>query len=169
VSRPEPLFPSSSAVPPTCALARLNSREAFEASRTLAEMDPWKTLGYRPEWLLEYLLREDSCLFRYGMFHEERVCGVLCVRHPWLLGPYIEILAVFPNRQGQGWGREVVRWIEDRARPTSRNLWVTVSSFNQKARDFYLRTGFTEIGVLSNLVRKGFDEVLLRKELRPAT
>jgi hypothetical protein len=45
------------------------------------------------------------------------------------------------------------------------NVWILVSSFNTRARRFYARQGYTEIGTLTDFVQPGCDEVLLRKVL----
>jgi ribosomal protein S18 acetylase RimI-like enzyme len=131
----------------------------------LAEMDPWKTLGYSPDGLARYLRRDDPALFCRVARAEAGVAAVLCVRHPWLLGPFIELLACFDPFRGRGLGRKLVEWVERGAFPGSSNLWVTVSSFNVGARGFYRRMGFQEVTELKDLVRPGCDEILLRKRL----
>jgi ribosomal protein S18 acetylase RimI-like enzyme len=90
--------------------------------------------------------------------------GIVCCRYPWLFGPFLELLALYPQFQGHGCGREILDWLEEPAAFT--NLWTTVSSFNLRALNFYIKFGFVEIGSLPNLVRPGFDEILLRKIIR---
>jgi ribosomal protein S18 acetylase RimI-like enzyme len=128
-------------------------------------MDPWRTLGYRPENLLNYLHRKDAGLDRHAIVIEGRTAGVLSVRYPWLMGPYIELFAVLPGYSGRGLGEEVLKWVESRFQANSRNLWATVSAFNTLARTFYQRQGFEEVAPLKELVAAGLDEILLRKNL----
>jgi hypothetical protein len=45
-------------------------------------------------------------------------------------------------------------------------VWVLVSAFNTRARTFYARYDFTEIGTLKDCVQLGYHEILLRKVLR---
>lgn len=150
---------------PHCSLVVLDEDRSVSLSRRLAEMDPWRTLGYRSESLLNYLHRKDSGLDRHAIVIEGQTAGVLSVRYPWLMGPYIELFAVLPRYSGRGLGGEVLRWVECRFQGNSRNLWATVSAFNTPARAFYQGQGFEEVAPLRDLVTPGFDEILLRKHL----
>ena len=153
----------------SCTLSSFEDEDAAEISRVLSSMDPWRRLGYRPDQLRSYLVREDPALKRYAVRVSGDSAGVLCVRHPWLLGPYNELLAVYPRFQGRSLGREVLGWMEEQYRATARNIWTTVSSFNTGARRFYAGMGFTEVAPLSDLIERGYDEILLRKKLAPMT
>jgi len=151
----------------TCTLRRIENgdRAVPKASEMLATMDPWLTLGYSSENLLKLLRRKDSALSRYWVLLSQEPAGVVCVRNPWLRGPYLELLAVFSPYQNMGIGSQIMRWIEEQARPKSGNVWVLVSSFNGRARKFYRSNGFYEITTLPDLVKPGYDEILLRKTL----
>ena len=137
----------------------------MKISRVLASVDPWRRLGYRSEQLFNYLVRHDPALKRYAVKVSDDTAGVVCVRFPWLIGPFNELLAIFDVHQGKGLGREVMNWMEQAYRPLARNLWTTVSSFNTRARQFYDSIGFSETAVLNDLVADGNDEILLRKRL----
>jgi diamine N-acetyltransferase len=133
--------------------------------RRLAAMDPWRTLGYSAEGLVRYLRRDDPSLSCYVAKFGTQTVAVVCVRRPWLMGPFIELLAIFDPFRGKGLGREILGWVEAHVAPGSQNVWVTVSSFNTGARGFYQRMGFEEVAELQDLVRAGSDELLLRKRL----
>jgi ribosomal protein S18 acetylase RimI-like enzyme len=149
-----------------CALAAPPSAAEAEAiGALLAAMDPWATLGVTAAGLAAYLGRDDPALRRYAVRVEGAVAGVVCVRWPWLRGPYIELLGLAPTCQGRGIGAELLAWTEAEARKAGSNLWVAASSFNPRALEFYRRQGFVEVGLIEDLVRPGFDEVLLRKRL----
>lgn len=162
-------FTESSIVLDVCSLEAAEPSGADGLASVLARMDPWKTLGYGSEILSRYLTRPDPGLFRYTVTVDGGTAGCLCIRHPWLMGPFLELLAVFPGFQGQGLGKSLVRWLEREARPSCRNLWTTVSSFNTSAAGFYDHMGFERAGTLDALVKAGFDEILLRKILHQAT
>ena len=84
--------------------------------------------------------------------------------HPWLKGPYPELLAMLPPFQGRGVGSEILAWFEQVALThAARNLWVCASSFNARAIEFYKRQGFRVAATLPGLVVEGCDEILLRK------
>ena len=91
------------------------------------------------------------------------IAGVICIRYPWLLGPYIELLGLKPEYRGLGIGRQIIEWAEKEARRESKNLWVLSSSFNLDALEFYKKRGFFNIGVIEGLVNSKYDEILLRK------
>ncbi|HTH17314.1 MAG TPA: GNAT family N-acetyltransferase [Magnetospirillum sp.] len=128
----------------------------------LAGMDPWHRLGFTAAGLAAYLGREDAALTRVGIEQDGAPAAVLCLRRPWLRGPYIELLAVLPAAQGLGLGRQLVEWA---AAQGGGNLWACVSSFNASARAFYGRAGFVEVAPLPGLVAEGMEEILLRRRL----
>jgi ribosomal protein S18 acetylase RimI-like enzyme len=132
----------------------------------LAQIDPWAGLGYGAEALARYLGRPDPALIRFAVEHgEDSRAGLLAIRHPWLRGPYMEMLAIFPAHQGHGLGATVVAWAAAQARMNSANLWACVSDFNAPARRFYAAQGFMEVAPLDGLVSPGQSEILLRKRL----
>lgn len=128
--------------------------EPFAA--VLSGIDPWRRLGYSPSMLALYLGRTDPALTRMVLPGR----GLIALRSPWLRGPYVELLAVLPEAQGQGGGRRLLDWAEGRG---GANLWACVSAFNHPARAFYARMGFAETAALPGLVTDGEDEILLRK------
>jgi diamine N-acetyltransferase len=86
------------------------------------------------------------------------------IRSPWLKGPYLELLAILPEFQGNRLGAGILAWFEREAlRLEARNLWVRAASFNARALRFYEGHGFRPAATLSGLVAEGYDEILLRK------
>ncbi|MBR9972023.1 GNAT family N-acetyltransferase [Magnetospirillum sulfuroxidans] len=139
---------------------------AFEApalAEALAHMDPWRRLGFSDDGLAGYLTRDDANLLRMVYEQDGQPVGLLCLRSPWLRGPYVEMLAVVPDRQSQGVGSALLAWA---AGQNGGNLWVCVSAFNHRGRDFYGRNGFVEKAELNDLISVGEDEILMRKKLR---
>jgi diamine N-acetyltransferase len=149
----------------SCTLQQLAAEDADPISSTLAVMEPWRTLGYRTDGLARYLLRSDPALNRYSVWVCDEIAGVVGVRYPWLLGPYLELLALFDPHQGKGLGSDILSWLETEARAAAQNLWTLVSAFNTKGRAFYQRFGFVELATLTDLVKVGSDEILMRKRL----
>jgi ribosomal protein S18 acetylase RimI-like enzyme len=158
-------FPPTAALAPGVRLRQLSAGDAAAAARGLAGMDPWLTLGYAAEALTAHLQRPAPGLEKFVLEVAGSAAGVVCLRYPWLLGPYLETLGIWPEFQGRGLGRAVLSWMEDSTLGRAGNLWVAVSAFNRRARAFYQDFGFQEVGVLRDLVRPGFDELLLRKIL----
>lgn len=146
------------------ALHPLAGPDATHWGTVLAAMEPWKRLGSSPGGLARYLCRPDGALFRLAIRVGETGAGVVCVRYPWLRGPFLEVLAITPPFQGQGVGTAVVGWLCGRGAALGEdNLWVTVSDFNGAARGFYGRLGFVAVASLPGLLRAGRQEILLRR------
>lgn len=141
-------------------LRALTEADADWASAALAGIEPWWTLGYSVGTLRGYLTRPDPALNRNIVWIEGQRVGVVALRHPWLRGPYLELLAI--TLPGRGLGSQVIRWAVDQAGP---NLWACVSDFNTCARQFYENQGFVEAAVLPDLVVPGRNEVLMRRRV----
>ena len=127
----------------------------------LCSMDPWLTMEYTPEAFEHYLLHADQALSRYAVMVAGNVAGVLSLRFPWLFGPFIELMALFDGFQGKGIGGRIIDWLFNRYNRA--NLWATVSSFNLKAQRFYSKEGFEQTTLLEDLIKPGWNEILLRK------
>ncbi len=149
-----------------CRLSILLSNDQARAiAQMLAASEPWASLKFSANSLANYLTRDDASLHRYMVTVDGQMAGIICVRHPWLRGPYIELLGIFPSCRGQGIGKQVLAWAEKEARREAKNLWVVASSFNHQALDFYLSQGFYQIGPIQGLITPEHDEILLRKVL----
>jgi ribosomal protein S18 acetylase RimI-like enzyme len=146
-------------------LSPLRTEYVSALSIILCSMDPWLTMEYTPEAFEHYLLHADQALSRYTVMISGNVAGVLALRSPWLFGPFIELMALFDEFQGKGIGSRIIEWAVDRYK--SANLWATVSSFNVKAQGFYSRAGFEQMALLEDLIKPGWNEILLRKRAAP--
>ena len=143
-----------SAPPIELAGARLVGLEPA-ACATLAEaiaaIPPWSLMQYKAEALARYLASDDGAA-RYRIEIGGETAGAVSVRHPWLKGPYLELLAILPPFQGKGIGAELLGWFErEGARLEARNLWACASSFNKRALRFYERHGFRPAATLPGL------------------
>ena len=130
----------------------------------IVAMEPWSVMNYPAETLASFLASPDAGVARYVVNVKDKDAGVVSVRHPWLKGPYLELLALLPAFQSRGIGAEIMRWLEQEGRRAeARNLWVCASGFNERALNFYRRHGFTQAASLRGLVADGYTEILLRK------
>lgn len=129
----------------------------------LAQMNPWRRLGFSDNGLAGYLGRSDAALTRMVVEEDGAAIAVLALRSPWLRGPYVELLAVIPEHQGRGVGAALLAWAAGQG---GGNLWVCVSAFNGRARQFYARNGFAPVATLDDLITSGADEILMRRKLR---
>jgi ribosomal protein S18 acetylase RimI-like enzyme len=149
-----------------CELRLLESGLAEPIAEQLARLHPWLTLGYSATGLRNYLSSDDAHLKRYAIMQAGEVAGVVCVRYPWLRGIYLELIGIFPPAQQRGIGGQVMKWLENQVNGQSNgNVWALVSEFNWPARQFYQHCGFVTIGVIDSLVKKDFNEILVRKQV----
>jgi GNAT superfamily N-acetyltransferase len=133
-------------------------------AHAIVAIPPWSVMGTPAEAMTRYLASDDDGVRRYVIDVGGVAAGAAAVRYPWLRGPYLELLALLPERQDRGIGAAFLSWFEDEAcRYGARNLWACASRFNTRALQFYRRHGFAETAVLPDLVVDGFDEILLRK------
>lgn len=149
------------------AITALEPAQAASIAAVLAEIDPWKTLGYGVELLEQKLGSVHPDVIRYLVMRDGEPHGLVVVRFPWLGGAYIELFAVLPAAQGRGIGHAALEFVESCYSERTTNLWLLVSGFNSGARRFYERHGFRPIGVIDDLVLKGQHEVLMRKVIAP--
>jgi len=157
---PSKLPPAGS---PAATFRHIEPATAEIVGAALASMDPWRTLGMSATALTGLLLDPGHHLRCEAMFMDGIPVGVIALRHPWLYGPYVALLAVLPDWQGRGLGSVMLRRIEEEMKP--KNVWVCVSSFNRSAERFYIRNGFEHVGSLPGLLHPEFDELLMRKRL----
>ncbi len=136
--------------------------------RILGDSEPWKTLGYtQQDWLRIF---DPLAGGREGFVVEAdgQVVGLALLRPKFLLGDYLELLAIAPAAQGNGHGSALLRHLEELVFNRVKNLFVCVSDFNQRARDFYERQGYQVIGPIPDFLVPGHAEILMRKTKGPA-
>lgn len=131
----------------------------------LAGLDPWARVGRPAASFVDYLTRPMAATFRFALRIETAPVGVLSVRHPFLRGPYVEIVALFPEAQRRGIGRALFDWIAREVEGEATNLWLCVTEWNAPARAFYAALGFVEVGPLPDVAVAGQTELFLRKVL----
>ena len=131
----------------------------------MATQDPWVTLGFS----------DVDCLLAFPGDHrqvwiwinEEHIRGFIIVQHTGSFRGYIQTLCVHPAYQNSGAGSALLAFAEKQIADYSPNVFICVSSFNQKAHALYLRKGYQEVGVLKDFIKTGFDEILMRKTSGP--
>lgn len=154
------------ALSPHVELSVLAPFEAAQAGVICAGMDPWARYRATPSELAAFLSQSESGAPRFAIRVNGRLEGAIVLRTNWLAGPYIQMLALAPNVQGQGIGALVMGFVESQARMAgARNLWVAASDFNEGALRFYERHGFVRVAEIDALLRNDRNEVLLRKKL----
>ena len=155
-------------------LAPVTGDEALALGRLVAGLDPWRTSGWPAEAIAGRLAAQEPGGHAFALKAGPaeaggRLLGAVIVRHPFMRGPYLELLAIDGIAQGRGFGRAIVDWMasEVATDPRSANLWLCVSEWNRPAVGFYRAVGFEEVGPLPDLAVVGSTELFMRKVLRP--
>lgn len=133
----------------------------------LAAIDPWARVGREPEHFRAALTKPLAATFRYAIRRNDTCVGALVIRYPFLRGPYIELIGLFPEAQGHGIARRVVEWMEREVAGEATNLWLCVTDWNAPARAAYAALGFCEVGPLPALAAGGTTEIFMRKAFAP--
>jgi len=130
-------------------------------------IDPWAANGVSIEAMRERMVRPWPATFRFALRLDGRLCGYLALRHPFMRGPYIETIAVFPAAQRRGLARRILDWMGREVADEGNNIWLCVTEWNGAARAAYAALGFVEVGPAPDLVTPGQTEIFLRKVLAP--
>lgn len=136
--------------------------------RFLSDSDPWKRLNYTAADWNRIFTPLPQGRDGYVIELDGAVAGVALVRQKFLMGDYLELLAVAPWAQGRGLGAALLAHLERIVFARTKNVFVCVSDFNEGARRFYRKHGYQEIGPMPNFLIPGSAEILLRKTAGPA-
>ncbi|MDD2444178.1 MAG: GNAT family N-acetyltransferase [Desulfotomaculaceae bacterium] len=79
------------------------------------------------------------------------------------IGSYVRMVAVDEPYRGQGIGAKLIDYIANLAFQKIPNIFLICSVANVRAQRFYEKTGFVKVGILSDLVVSGHDEIFYRK------
>ncbi|HEY5801449.1 MAG TPA: GNAT family N-acetyltransferase [Burkholderiaceae bacterium] len=131
----------------------------------MAQSDPWLTLGRTVEQCTAAL--SDATRERYLVRVDGDPAGFLIINMAGSVTGYIQTIFVSPAHRGSGLGTRIVDYAEASIFARQPNVFMCVSSFNAGARKLYARLGYSEVGVLSDLLVAGQDEILLRKTKGP--
>ena len=133
----------------------------------LAAIDPWARIGRTASAFEAAITRPSPGAHRFALRRAGRPIGYLALRWPFMRGPYIETIAVFPEAQGRGLARRIVDWMADEVAGEAANIWLCVTDWNAPARAAYAALGFVEIGPIPDLVAEGQSEIFMRRPFAP--
>jgi len=151
-------------------LVALEPAVAPKLAEAIVAMPPWSAMSYPADAMARFLAASGDGTSRFLIEVDGADAGAVAVRHPWLKGPYLELLALLPPFQRRGIGAGIMSWFEQAGRGLgARNLWVCASSFNDGALRFYQRHGFRPAATLPGLVAESYNEILLRKFALPGS
>ena len=142
-----------------------SAADAQWAARAMAESEPWMTLGTGYERSLALFGNESR--ERYLAHVAGEPAGFLVVNMQGAFVGYVQLLGVAAKFRGQGVGRALVEFAEQRIFRETPNVFICVSDFNREARAFYAKLGYQTIGELKDFIVAGHSEFLLRKTIGP--
>ena len=130
-------------------------------ARMMSESEPWITLKRDLKGCNEAMRGDYKEV--YVCIENGNLLGFIVLQMQGVLKGYIQSICVAPNSRSTGLGTELIRFAEKRVFAVSPNVFMLVSTFNEKAIQLYLRLGYEKIGLLKNFANDGYDEFLLRK------
>jgi ribosomal-protein-alanine N-acetyltransferase len=142
-----------------------STTDAQWAARTMADSEPWVTLGTGYERSLALFGNESR--ERYLAQVAGEPAGFVVISMQGAFVGYVQLLGVAEKFRGQGVGRALIAFAEERIFRETPNVFICVSDFNAQARAFYARLGYETVGELKNFIVAGHSEFLLRKTIGP--
>lgn len=139
-----------------------SAAEARRQAAWIAALEPWRSLGYEPAALGRWLHRAGRRGWVTVAVEAGVVAAVLVCQPDVLLGDFVALVAVRPERGRQGLGRRLVERAAARTFRKRRWLYTSSDAANEAAARFYRALGFARVGTLPDLVRPGRVELLWR-------
>ncbi len=149
----------------TLTIRPVRDEEIREAAGLMAGTDPWVTLGITTSKVEKSL--KDPLYEIYLAVSGREIAGVAVIQMKGACTGYLKSLAVKESWRNRHVGSLLMDFIEQRIFSVHPNVFLCVSSFNEAAKRFYLRRGYTEIGVLRDYLVEGYDELFMRKTKGP--
>jgi ribosomal-protein-alanine N-acetyltransferase len=142
-----------------------SAREAGKCARLMAGAEPWITL--KRSHAECYKLFSDPSLEKFSAAVDGRLAGFLLISMRGAFTGYIKAVCVAPEFRRRGVGSALIRFAEKRIFHETPNVFLCVSSFNRRAKRFYLRLGYAVIGNMKDYLIKGRSEIIMRKSIGP--
>lgn len=131
----------------------------------MSQSEPWITLKRDLQGCNEAM--RGGYKEVYVCIDGENLQGFIVLQLAGVFKGYIQSICVSPEMRGSGLGSALIRFAEERIFSISPNVFMLVSTFNEKAAKLYFKLGYEKIGVLKNFALDGCDEFLLRKTIGP--
>jgi ribosomal protein S18 acetylase RimI-like enzyme len=77
--------------------------------------------------------------------------------------PYLHIIVVKEEIRGQGYGKRILKEIEDMCFKNYSKLFLVVADFNPQAKKLYEELGYKMIGFIPDLYKSGIGEQIMMK------
>jgi len=133
----------------------------------MANSEPWITLRRDCDASLKILIDHSREVY-LAMIGDEIVGFTILTMHGAFVG-YLQSVCVALQWRGKGIGSKLMDYVEKRILSETPNVFICVSSFNERVQKLYERRGYEVVGELKNWIVPGHSEILLRKTSGPLT
>ena len=152
----------------TLAVRRLgNDHEVETCARIMAASEPWITLRRDYHSSVETLCDATKEVYVAARNDGAEIIGFVILDMRGGFVGYIQTVAVHEDWRGRGLGSRLIGFAEQRILRDAPNVFICVSSFNERARELYERLGYEVVGELRDYIVHGHSEWLLRKSIAP--
>lgn len=127
--------------------------------------EPWITFGMDTNHFMKMLSNPLNEVYTLKVEHV--IAGVIIIQMQGPFPGYIKSIVIDKKWEGNGYGRQLLEFSEQRIFKDSPNVFLCVSSFNDKAIPFYQKLGYEKVGELENYLIVGESEIIMRKTLGP--
>jgi len=143
-------------------IEQTNNPFIFEkGARMMCTAEPWITLKRDYSQCLKAFEGPEKEI--YAGIDGDKLLGLIILQLTGSFKGYIQTVVVAADARSLGIGTALIQFAEKRIFNISPNVFICVSSFNQKAQHLYFKLGYEQVGLLKNFIADGFDELLLRK------
>jgi len=143
-------------------LTQFKDEQDFRACALLmSRSEPWITLQRNYEKCLQSL--HGDFKEKYMVTENNEFAGFVILQIVGSFKGYIQTICIKPEYRNQGIGTTVLKLCEERISKISSNIFMCVSSFNDKAQKLYFSLGYEQVGELKDFIIEGHSEYLLRK------
>jgi len=140
-------------------------REVEACAQVMSSSEPWVTL--KRDFDESLVVLADPSKEIYVADVDDALAGFIILDMRGAFVGYIKTVCVFPRWRSHGLGSRLIEFAEERIFRQTPNVFMCVSSFNEKAFELYQRLGYEKIGELKDFIVAGYSEFLLRKTVGP--
>ena len=146
-------------------IAAATPEEYDWGARLMTSTDPWITFRRDFDACRATLTRPGTELFVARVPEADQRLGfILLAPYGFAASPYIACFAGAAEARSQGVGSHLARFAEQLYHDRQ-HLFLLVSSFNERAQQFYRREGYNLIAELKDYIIPGHSELIFHKRL----
>jgi GNAT superfamily N-acetyltransferase len=137
--------------------------EAKQCAMLMASTQPWITLNRNYEQCIKLFL--DRSFNTYILKENDNIIALSVVQTNCFPQPYIRALVVDEAFPGKGIGTMMITKMEEKYTHINGNMFIAVSSFNNRARALYESLGYVKMCEFNDYIVEGHSEILLQKNI----